>query len=106
MTTAASVEANRNSCPFLTITLYTCKLDYDSIKKIHHKLKANTNAVSPTLGGGTQGPLCLAMTNVSYLAITCAAFFHLIDQNYLSIITYPSMAAQTSKLGCQHKNSL
>jgi hypothetical protein len=72
--TMTSVESIREGFPFITIAKQPGLPTYETIAKVHLKLKANAAFVVSELGGGAHGLLGLVLPPATYGTLTNVVF--------------------------------
>ena len=103
---SSSVESIRSAFEHQTILPYTGEPDYEAIKSVHDKLKANAASIPSTLGGGQHGLLGLIMSDATYLLVSNTAFLHQPNPGLLPTIPTDATAAISYELVRQHKAAL
>ena len=100
---SSSVESIRSAFEHQTIQPYTGEPDYDAIKSVHNKLKANAASIPSTLGGGNHGLLGLIMYDATYLLVSNTAFLHPTNPGLLFHIPTNATATISYELVRQHR---
>ena len=88
----SSVESIRSAFEHQTIQPCTGEPDYDAIKSVHNKLKANAASIPSTLGGGNHGILGLIMSDATYLLVSTTTFVKILAYSLIfqQMQQYPS----------------